>query len=286
MTWTNYHQHCHYCDGTESVDAHVIAAIQQGITSMGFSCHCPVPFDNNWSMKKADLPAYFDEIEQAKLKHHGKIAINRSLEIDYIPGIIDISEEWLQQLPLDYTIGSVHFVGSYENGRPWEIDGPHQVFLDGLTTIYDDDVQQVVTKYFELTRHMVREVCPDVIGHLDKIKMQNRGFWNEDDDWYKNEILATLEEIRAKKAIVEVNTRGMYKKLTMEPYPGRWVLEHILRMNIPVQINSDAHHPREITSHFSETAGLLKAVGFTHLMAFLNGQWQPVPFNENGLQID
>jgi histidinol-phosphatase (PHP family) len=286
MIWTNYHQHCHYCDGKETVLAHAQEAMKQGIISMGFSSHCPVPFENNWSMKAEELQNYADEIDEVRKAFAGKIEIYKSLEIDYIPGLIDQNADWIKALNLDYTIGSVHFVGAYQNGRPWEIDGPHMHFLDGLEKIHDGNVIKVVCEFFEHTRKMIKEACPDVIGHLDKIKMQNHGFWNEDDDWYQNEILATLEEIRAKKAIVEVNTRGLYKKLTMDPYPGRWVLEQIFDMNIPVQINSDAHHPREITSHFSETAGLLKAIGFTHLMAFLGGQWQPVPFDESGLCID
>ncbi len=286
MHWTNYHQHCHYCDGKETAFAHVREALTQGVVSMGFSCHCPVPFENNWSMKYGDISNYLKEIDEVKQAFAGKTEIYRSLEIDFIPGIIDQNAAWIKALELDYTIGSVHFVGTYENGNPWEIDGPHNHFLDGLEKIHDGNVIKVVREFFELTRSMIKEACPDVIGHIDKIKMQNHGFWNEDDDWYKNEILATLEEIRAKKAIVEVNTRGLYKKLTMDPYPGRWVLEQIFDMNIPVQINSDAHHPRETTLYFSETAGLLKAIGFTHLMTFLGGQWQPVSFDESGLRID
>lgn len=285
MKWTNYHQHCHYCDGKETALAHVQGAIAQGIVSMGFSSHCPVPFENNWSMKAENLQNYSDEIDEVRNAFAEKIEIYKSLEIDFIPGIIDMNAAWIKDLHLDYTIGSVHFVGEYQNGHPWEVDGPHLHFLDGLEKIHDGDVIKVVRKFFELTRSMIKEACPDAIGHLDKIKMQNHGFWNEDDDWYKNEILATLEEIRAKKAIIEINTRGLYKKLTMDTYPGRWVLEHILGMNIPVQINSDAHHPRETTLYFSETARMLKAIGFTHLMALLNGQWQPVPFDENGLLI-
>lgn len=286
MKWSNYHQHTHYDDGTKSIEEHVIAAIDQGVVSLGFSGHCPVPFDNNWSMKRADLQRYFDEIDLSRQRHHNCIQIYKSLETDYIPGLININTPWLQALPLDYSIGSVHFVGAYEHGRHWEIDGPHQLFLDGLDKIYSGDVKYVVRRYFDLTRQMVREACPDVIGHLDKIKMQNRGLWNENDRWYKNELLETLEEIKASKAIIEVNTRGIYKKLTSEPYPGKWLLQQIKQMSIPIQLNSDAHHPGEITNNFSGTAKFLKTIGFKELSIIVDHQWQKVPFNENGLIMD
>jgi histidinol-phosphatase (PHP family) len=283
MAWSNYHQHCHYCDGTLSVEEHVREAIGQSMISMGFSCHCPVPFENNWSMKMEDVRPYLNEIALAKEKFAGEIELYRSLEIDYIPGMIDVNEGWIQAIDLDYSVGSVHFVGAYENGRPWEIDGPHNLFLEGLDRIYRGDVGFIVRKYFELTREMVRNACPDVVGHLDKIKMQNHGFWDENASWYQQEILKTLEEIKAAKAIVEVNTRGLYKKLTHEPYPGKWVLEQIYKMNIPIHINSDAHHPREITNHFSEVAGMVKNIGFKHLWMLRERKWQPVAFNEQGL---
>lgn len=285
MKWSNFHQHSHYDDGTRPIKEHVEAAIEQGVISLGFSGHCPVPYDNCWSMRKEDLSSYFDEIGQAKTKYKNQIQLYKSLELDFIPGMLSPNDDWIKELNLDYTLGSVHFVGSYDNGRPWEIDGPHKTFLNGLDKIYKGDVKYVVKKYFELIRKMVKVACPDVIGHLDKIKMQNRGFWSEDDSWYREEVFNTLDEIKATDAIIEVNTRGIYKKLTIEPYPGRWILEEIQEMNIPVQINSDAHHPSEITKQFMEAAQLLKSVGFQELSVFLDHQWQSVPFDENGLII-
>ena len=283
MSWTNYHNHCHYCDGKETAENHVLAAIQQGVFSLGFSCHCPVPFENNWSMKKENLPAYLAEIERARNKFSDKIQVYTSLEIDYIQNMISPTDPWIQNLSLDYTIGSVHFVGAYENGRPWEIDGPHNVFLDGLDKIHGNDVESVVRKYYEYTRKMVKETTPDIVGHLDKIKMHNRRFWDEEASWYKNEVLGTLEEIKASGAIVEVNTRGLYKQLTEEPYPGSWILNQIHQMQIPIQINSDAHHPREITSRFDETLQQLQAIGFKELMVLHDGEWQPARISENSL---
>ena len=236
-------------------------------------------------MRKEDLFRYFKEIDLARNKYNSRIQIYKSLEVDFIPGMLNPNEDWIKALALDYTIGSVHFVGSYDNGKPWEIDGPHHIFLKGLEEIYKGDVKYVVRKYFDLTRKMIRGACPEVIGHLDKIKMQNRGFWSEDDAWYREEIFNTLDEIKDTDAIVEVNTRGIYKKLTIEPYPGRWILERIHQLNIPIQLNSDAHHPNEISSQFRDTAKLLKSIGFKEWRIFLDHQWQNVAFDENGLVI-
>jgi len=285
MSWSNFHQHSQYDDGVNTIEDHVKSAIEQDVISLGFSGHCPVPYENGWSMKKEDLPKYFKDIELAKAKYGDRIQLYRSLELDFIPGMLTPSDEWIKDLALDYTLGSVHFVGTYDHGRPWEIDGPHQTFLKGLHEIYNGDVKYVVKKYFDLTRQMILDASPEVVGHLDKIKMQNRGFWSEDDDWYRDEIYHTLEEIKAKNVIIEVNTRGIYKKLTPEPYPGPWILKQIQEMHIPIQLNSDAHHPREITQRFRYVAGLLKSIGFNEMMIFLDHQWQTIPFDEKGLVI-
>jgi histidinol-phosphatase (PHP family) len=115
--------------------------------------------------------------------------------------------------------------------------------------------------------------------------MQNRGLWDEEANWYQNEVLQTLEEIRHQRAIIEVNTRGIYKKLSNEPYPSIWILEHIREMQIPIQLNSDAHVPSEITRNFSEVAALLKNIGFRHLKVLVDGNWYLADFDINGLKL-
>lgn len=274
MNWTNYHNHSQYDDGKDSIEHHVISAISQNVKSLGFSGHCPVPFENKWCMKRSDLDDYFNDIKMAKEKYADQIQIYKSLEIDYIPGIISTSDQWIKELKLDYTIGSIHFVGKYENGAPGEVDGTRSKFLEALNNIHQGDVVELVRQYFQLTRQMVKEATPDIVGHLDKIKMQNHGLWDENESWYKEEVMATLEEIRFANSIVEVNTRGIYKKLTKETYPGPWILKQIHQMNIPVQINSDAHVPREITNNFSETLNLLYQIGFRKLKVFNNNEWE------------
>jgi len=283
MNWTNYHHHSQFDDGNGTIEQHVISAIKQGVKSMGFSGHCPFPFKNKWAMKYQDIDNYLNEIEIAKRKYQDQIEIYKSLEIDYIPGIISPVDTWIKNLKLDYTIGSIHYAGKFEDGSPVEVDNTHSNFLHGLKQVYQDDIKSFVTEYFALTRKMVNDTKPDIIGHLDKIKMQNNNLWDEESAWYRNEILKTLEEIRSANSIVEVNTRGLYKKKAAETYPGKWILNEILKMNIPVHINSDAHHPREVTCRFNETLDLLHEIGFCKVKILHKKQWVFTDINKNGL---
>lgn len=285
MKWTNYHTHSHYCDGKNSIEDHIQSAIKHNIFSLGMSSHCPVPFENGWSMKLVDLNTYLEEIDQLKLKYKGSIDLYKSLEVDYIPGIIGPSHPTISDADLDYVIGSLHFVDAFEDGQPCVIDGPHNAFLRGLESIHKGDIKVAVKRFFSITRQMVREDCPDIVGHFDKIRMQNKnGLWDETSEWYRQEILNTLEEIQSSNAIVEVNTRGIYKKNTPEPYPSLWALDQIKRMGVPICMNSDGHQPKEIIGVFEATSKMLHQKGFREVSIFANGQWVARSLTEDGIQ--
>jgi histidinol-phosphatase (PHP family) len=287
MSWTNYHSHCHYCDGKYEPEKYIESALQQSLLAYGFSSHAPLPFESTWAMKEQNLAKYIAEIRGLQDKYKNDIQLYCGMEVDYIPGKIGPKSKLVLDAALDYTVGSVHFVDSFPDGKGWEIDGAHQVFLDGLHQIFGGDVQKAVSRYFELTRQMVEGECPDVVGHIDKIKIQDeRGeLFSQQASWYQQQMRQTLTLIADAGAIVEVNTRGIYKKKTPETYPARWVLEEIQRLNIPITLNSDAHRPDEITACFPDTAQMLLATGFRKLHILYNGAWQAVSFDEKGVRV-
>ena len=73
----------------------------------------------------------------------------------------------------------------------------------------------------------------------------------------------------------------MYKKGLKEPYPGKWILEKIRDLKIPVMLNSDAHHPSEIVRGYPEALELLLAIGFQDLMVYRGGELVAVPISPN-----
>jgi len=287
MPWSNYHSHTYYCDGKLSPKAYIKEAIEIDVISYGFSSHIPVPFENLWSMKKEKLQSYFDEIEDVKKQFGNELQIYTSLEVDYIPNVIGPAFPEVQKLPLDYTIGSVHYIDQFEDGTPWEIDGQTAVFEKGLSEIFKGKIKSTIQRYYELTRQMIAEGNVDIVGHLDKIKMHNekKPFFSEDSGWYQSEMSKTLEVIADSGAILEVNTRGVYKKQASTTYPSPEFLRRAKAMNIPITLNSDCHTPLEMTGYFPQACRMLKDIGFTHLMVLLDGNWEKVPFKPNGLQL-
>ncbi|MDJ1505114.1 histidinol-phosphatase HisJ [Xanthocytophaga agilis] len=285
MSWTNYHSHTNFCDGKYPPNYYATEAFRQKFVAYGFSSHAPVPFECKWCMKEDSIDKYFTEIQKLKDRWEGKLQLYYGLEVDYIPGIMGVKNPFIQDLNLDYSIGSVHFVEAMADGTRWEIDGAHSTFLQGLKEIFGNNIQRAVTQYYEQIRQMVVEDKPSVIGHLDKIKMQNQftPLFNENADWYQEEVFKTLQTIASSGLIMEVNTRGLYKKRAVETYPGKWVLEQAFKLGIPVTVSSDAHHPKEIAGFFTEALSLLGDIGYQHIHVLLDGVWKPVSFNENGI---
>lgn len=186
-----------------------------------------------------------------------------------------ISKVLLTGFSLDYTIGAIHLVKNRNTGELWFIDGPEINYTIGLTRIFNDDIKLAVETYFSQLNEMISTQKPTIVGHFDKVKMNNKGrFFSESEDWYENLVKETITCIKKAGSIVEVNTRGIYKKRSDSLYPGIFALKEIHKMNIPVTISSDAHKPEELTSYFPETISILKDIGFNEVMQFDGESWK------------
>ena len=56
-------------------------------------------------------------------------------------------------------------------------------------------------------------------------------------------------------------------------------------MKIPIMLNSDAHHPREITNYFAESAEMLLKIGFKKLQIVTKNGLEARPFDKNGIKF-
>ncbi|HKI90339.1 MAG TPA: histidinol-phosphatase HisJ [Draconibacterium sp.] len=283
--WANYHSHTNFCDGSDEAVNYVEEAIKLGLPAYGFSSHAPVPFSATWCIPDDKFADYLQEVRRIKQEYSGKIEIYVSLEVDFIPGIAGRHRHLLKNTVLDYFIGSVHFVDSFEDGTPWGIDTSYDLFKRGYKEIFQYDFRKVATRYFELTRQMIEEDKPTIVGHMDKIKMFNRqgNFFSEFESWYKDQIRLTIEALKRQNCIVEINTRGFYRYNQPDLYPGEWTIEQLVNSGIPLMINSDSHKPEEISKGMEYAAGKMKNLGVTEVFCLINERWKPYPFNDKGI---
>ena len=143
--------------------------------------------------------------------------------------------------------------------------------------MFSGNGRQAVTAYYRQIQEMISLHNPDIIGHMDKVKMYNRGrYFSENDAWYIELLDETLDLISGSGAIIEVNTRGLYKKRSDTLFPGPEILKKILKLNIPVTLSSDAHKPEELSYFFNEAKSTLRNLGFRSQWVLTGKGWKEV----------
>lgn len=264
----NYHTHSLYCDGKSTLEEHVREAEKQGLLQLGFSSHSPVPFENSFAISEEKLPEYIQEIDQLQQKTDVKLL--KSLECDFIPGMTVDFAERQKVCGLDYIIGGVHLVRPPHGDGLWFIDGSKQeTYDDGLRDLFDNNIKAAVTTFWEQTFEMLETQQMDIIAHFDKIKMHNRDrFFTEDEAWYKVLADKAIQLIKRHDVIIEVNTRGLYKKRCEHFYPSTELLMKARKADIPVLISSDAHKAEELMLYVPEAIAELQRCGYDHTARF------------------
>lgn len=282
MCWINLHSHSSFCDGKADPEEFILAAIEKKFLGYGYSSHAPTAYDTRWNMKESRVQEYVQEIEHIRSSFADKIEVYTGLELDYSE---HIKHPDINRQSFDYIIGSVHFLGAYPDGAGFCFDGDPEQFFRGVAAVFNNDFRKVITRYYELSTAMIENTRPDIIGHMDKIKMHEpfRHYVDESESWYVGLVHMLLDAVKRQNCIVEINTRGTYRKKPPMLYPGDWVIRLIRDKKIPVMINSDAHHPSEIDLGFRETAKLLLESDIRTIRTLYKGRWTDIPFSENGL---
>ncbi|RZT96112.1 histidinol-phosphatase (PHP family) [Ancylomarina subtilis] len=273
----SYHTHTNYCDGKAKAEAFIQRAIELQMKSVGFSSHAPFPVEVSWNMAENQLNNYVSEIRALSEKYQNEIDVYLSLELDYIPGITKPFAQVKETLGLDYTIGSVHLIQSPVDHEFLFLDGPDTNYSHGLECLYQGDIKKMVADYFSQVNEMILVQKPDIIGHIDKIKMNNKGrYFSEDEKWYQDLLKETIAVIKETDCIVEINTRGLYTKKSPAFYPDLNFARACFKNQIPMTISTDAHHPDELLLYFDEASEMLKESGYDSIRIYDKGKWNDV----------
>jgi len=274
MLKSTFHTHSRFDDGACDLEEYVLSALEKGFSVLGFSAHAPVLFDSDWNMKQETWDEYIALTQSLKDKYGDRIEIYTGLETDYYKDCID----WRNKRGIDYTIGAVHFIQNPETGKYYAFDGSRQEFEENLEVNFGGDIRRLVAGYYNLVREMLMKMTPNIVAHLDVIRKNNQGgrFFDESEEWYREEVLKTLEVVALTQTVLEINTGGISRGYMTTPYPSRRILEYCLDMDIPVMVNSDAHHPDALDCYFEEAYALLRDVGYKSLRILYRGEWKDV----------
>lgn len=234
----NFHTHSTFCDGRDTPEAMVRAAIEKGFDTLGFSSH---------SEMLHDPAAYVAEIRTLAARYRGEIRILCGLEADW-PCPLDLS-------PYDYVIGSVHFVPT-PSGARLAVDNTPEILAAGIRDHFGGDAVAFVRAYFATEREMLVHGRFDLVGHPDLVRKFNvrHPYFNEGEAWYRDELERTADAIAACGRPVEINTGAISRGWLDDAYPSSMFRELLRARGVRFILSSDAHSCAALDCAFARFA--------------------------------
>ncbi len=265
MLKSNCHTHTLYCDGKNTAREMIESAIEKDFFSLGFSCHSPMTYENDWAIKKESIIDYINEIRNLKYEYKDKIDILCGIEVDRDFCDVNLDD-------FDFAIGSVH---QFIDGEAvYEIDYSAERLQDCIDDLFGGNVLEMCKCYFKLLADFITSNNFDVVGHFDLITKFNEqsAIIDESDPEYKKSAIMAIDKILQynKNILFEVNTGAMYRKGNSKPYPAPFIMKYLYENGADITITSDAHCTEAIDFAFEKACEYCKSFGFKYSYILTN----------------
>ncbi len=260
-----HHDRCGHAEG--NIEEYIQSALQQGLKVIGISDHSPffgMEEDRPWpgiAMAKSEFPRYVREVLDLKKKYEGQIDVLLAVESDYFPEHALAYSHVYSQFPLDYVIGSVHYVEGITifNRQRWD-------------DLDDEEKIRLKDAYHDLIVQSARSGMFDILGHIDAMKGRYPAF----SDIPSRNLEKSIKAIGECGMTIEINTSGSTKDVGGW-YPSDRILELALHAGVKVTMGSDAHVPARVADDFELVAKRLKEIGFKEWVYFKQRKRISVP---------
>ncbi len=265
MILRNYHTHSTYCDGKDSPEDIVKAAVAEGFATIGFSGHSPLD-NESWTMTNEGAKEYYNEVIFLKEKYKSEIEI-----------LIGLEQDILSETPqgkYDFIIGSVHGIKTPEGIL--YMDSTSEILKSGIKKHYDGDPMLLAEKYYELVGEIVNITNANIIAHLDLLtkfdEREETPLFDESNPRYINAVTKAVHKLAQspKKPLFEINTGAMARGYRTTPYPSKAILKIIKDAGCDIILNSDCHDKQSLSCGFTDAIQLAKSCGFTRLAYLTN----------------
>ena len=253
MILSDFHVHTTYCDGKNSPEEMVQAAISLGMKKLGFSGHSYTPFDEEPCMSQEGTLRYLDEIHRLREKYSAQIEILCGTECDYYSDI--------DATKYDYVIGSVHYIDC--GGIYSHVDHTPELLQQTIDENFGGDPYAMAEHYYSLVADVVRKIGANIIGHFDLITKFNTGnrFFDETHPRYIAAANSALDTLLKTGVPFEINTGVISKGYKDSPYPSLRILKYIAENGGSVILSSDSHRKETLLYDFPKYESLAQSLG-------------------------
>lgn len=238
MIPSNYHTHTIYCDGKNTPEEMVLAAIRLGCPELGFSGHCNMGFEENYCMSKEGTEQYKAEVRALQKKYAGQIKIYLGVEQDYHSNASTDG--------YDYVIGAAHYLE--KDGHYLSVDEGREIQLENVRKYYGGDFYSFIEHYFETIARLYEKTGCQIIAHFDLVKKFNAAgdLFDPQHPRYQAAANKALDVLLTKPVALEVNTGGIARGYIQEPYPSKAFLTRWQAAGKPILFSSDCHDATQL----------------------------------------
>ena len=175
----NLHTHSLFCDGNDTPEEIVAAALSRGFDSLGFSSHAPTEIKDDCEL--TDVSGYVDCIKELKARYSGKIKLFLGIELDYY------SKEPKDLSDFDYSISSAHY-SILKNGVSVAYDHSAERTKKHINEDFCGDGLAYARSYFETVAKLEPKTDVSFVGHIDavsKFSERHPEFFDTDSPRYR-----------------------------------------------------------------------------------------------------
>jgi len=263
---SNLHTHSTFCDGKNTIEENVLAAIQKGIKVLGFTSHSMYPFWTDTYMQPENFASYCEEVRRLQKKYAGLITIRLGFESDFLPGASVPKIENYAEFEPDYLIGSVHFI--FQREGVFAVDHKPEILQDGAKKFYGGDIKSLIRDYFALEKEMLEKGDFAILGHPDLIRKFNEKtpFFDETEAWYREELKSLAKAVAKSGVATEINSGAISRGYLSNPYPCEYLLSLFHEEGVPVAITADSHAAENLDCAFEQSIELAKKAGYSEVI--------------------
>lgn len=244
MVLQDLHAHSDFCDGKNSPEEMVSAAIEKGLRRIGICAHSPVAFDSEYCLPERRFGEFQAEICRLKEKYKDRIEVLCGIELDVFSEV-DTSG-------FDYVIGSVHYVEA--DGEIFSVDDTFEKLDAGCRRHFGGDYLALAERYFETVAEAAEKTACDIIGHFDLVTKFNADgrLFDENALRYIAAWKAAADRLLKAGKPFEINTGGLSRGYRTVPYPAPKMMEYIKSHGGRFILSSDAHATENIAHQFDK----------------------------------
>ncbi len=260
MITCDFHMHTTYCDGHSSAEEMVLSAVALGLTEIGFSAHSYTPFDESYCINQNRITAYYEEIAALKEKYKDQIRIFFGFEQDYYSDPPPV--------PVDYLIGSVHYVKCGSDYVP--TDGGNEPLRNAARDYFGGDIFAFCEEYYRIEADVVRRTGCDIIGHFDTITkyFEREMLFDLTDERYRRAWKKAIDALLPTGVPFEINTGTISRGYRSNPLPNYELLDYIAANGGSFILSSDSHHADTIAFRFDRYERYARDSGFVLFDSF------------------